>query len=903
MDISKAFNSVNSIMLETYMKQIKLPNNFIELIMDVAYNRFNQVIIGKELSEEYYVNDGIDQGETWSPLLWRIFYDPLLVYLENMKNETGYKLETHKNTMRPIEEKLEIKFNCTSYMDDMTLISYNKDKMLNLVEICHEFFEINDIKANVNKYELIRVNSKDELEINGTKITKVNDELGNRYLGFWFRYDNKRKIYIHRIKEIIDKAVKLLKWKTLTEKQITSIWNMVIIPKIEYQLNGVLLTKNECNNLMKTINKLCKNKGKLASTTPNCIIYDKNIIGLKNIFDVQLEMISKNLLYYANENSELGKVFKIKMRQMQEDYWTANCLGENGQLINFGKNNYIGDALYILKEENFTICDYEIKNENNDHLITIGIIKLEDIFKEKEYQHFRKSLVNKNLLYLEQCIKISEYKILKWKHLVRRNNNEIKGKIPKWYHRLLELTTEDNSTRIINRKYQKIIKANTTNTWSTISSHQYNGVDINTKSVITWNENNNEPIFSKYKKKSNSKNFKHIGVHLIPSTTNNFDSPTLIACNGCNKNIKKKLNNKNECWIYIENKNSRHLDYRKKNSSEGKNIKPYETYTDIIEHNNLLNLIQIDKNVITLDEDDIDIKYNEKIDVIDKYIEGDNKSIKNIKNLLDKIIEIDDWTFEFTIKEMLKYEDNTPTKHHILLLKGTGMIDKENNSVNNTVFEDSWTILNNLENTNLSILYTIIILLILINDNSKVKFISNNNMMMDFMKYRSNSPRRHLDNPYYISLNFILNWISSHNIDFDWIKNEPTFKIDSNFTSTITLGLCNIEQNLYILRWNKRLIFGNYRDWIKKFNQCRYKCNIMTTTNLGDIFYNNVLQEINWKKTFDFIGKGTLIRSRKTNSIDNEIRAYKIKNILKTLLTYEILSERNYSGIPHKYCL
>jgi hypothetical protein len=165
----------------------------------------------------------------------------------------------------------------------------------------------------------------------------------------------------------------------------------------------------------------------------------------------------------------------------------------------------------------------------------------------------------------------------------------------------------------------------------------------------------------------------------------------------------------------------------------------------------------------------------------------------------------------------------------------------------------------------LSILYTVIILLILVNDNSK---------------------------------QFILNWINLYNIDFNWIKNESNFQKDIYSETTITLGLCNIEQKLYILRWNKTHIFGNYRDWMKKFNQCKYKCNIMTTSSLGDIFYNNVLQEINWKKTFEFIGKGTLIGNRKTNSIDNEIRAYKIKNLLKTLPTYEIFKRKELFGRP-----
>jgi hypothetical protein len=49
---------------------------------------------------------------------------------------------------------------------------------------------------------------------------------------------------------------------------------------------------------------------------------------------------------------------------------------------------------------------------------------------------------------------------------------------------------------------------------------------------------------------------------------------------------------------------------------------------------------------------------------------------------------------------------------------------------------------------------------------------------------------------------------------------------------------------------------------MKKFNQVKYKCRLMMASNLEDIFYNNILQGINWKKTFEFIGKGTLLLGR-----------------------------------------
>lgn len=63
MDISKAFDSINTAMLERSLRHIKLPDKFIVLVMDIMLNCLNKVIVNKEFTEKYYVQDGVDQGE------------------------------------------------------------------------------------------------------------------------------------------------------------------------------------------------------------------------------------------------------------------------------------------------------------------------------------------------------------------------------------------------------------------------------------------------------------------------------------------------------------------------------------------------------------------------------------------------------------------------------------------------------------------------------------------------------------------------------------------------------------------------------------------------------------------------------------------------------------------------
>lgn len=78
-------------------------------------------------TEKYYVQDGVDQGEVWSPILWKIFYDVLLKRLENIKKEVGYEIKTTKilDIVKGDVKEMKIKFYVTAFMDDTILIGRN----------------------------------------------------------------------------------------------------------------------------------------------------------------------------------------------------------------------------------------------------------------------------------------------------------------------------------------------------------------------------------------------------------------------------------------------------------------------------------------------------------------------------------------------------------------------------------------------------------------------------------------------------------------------------------------------------------------------------------------------------------------------------------------------------------
>ncbi|PKC09984.1 hypothetical protein RhiirA5_414940 [Rhizophagus irregularis] len=77
---------------------------------------------------------------------------------------------------------------------------------------------------------------------------------------------------------------------------------------------------------------------------------DKDLLGAKHIYDLQIEMLCKNLNYQANGNEKLKIIFKIKMTQEQNKIWTSKCPGEISNTSK-RKNNWILDALKILNSD------------------------------------------------------------------------------------------------------------------------------------------------------------------------------------------------------------------------------------------------------------------------------------------------------------------------------------------------------------------------------------------------------------------------------------------------------------------------------------------------------------------------------------------------------------------------
>src|SRR5207253_1034730 len=119
-DMSKAFDSIGMVSLRYALTRIRLPPLTINFIINLFQHREMKVITKYGLSDELQAMDGIDQGKVISPLIWRIFYDPLLCRI--MDDESlGYTMSVTWLT--------DLHSNKTTYTSRISALAFFDDTL------------------------------------------------------------------------------------------------------------------------------------------------------------------------------------------------------------------------------------------------------------------------------------------------------------------------------------------------------------------------------------------------------------------------------------------------------------------------------------------------------------------------------------------------------------------------------------------------------------------------------------------------------------------------------------------------------------------------------------------------------------------------------------------------------
>ena len=272
LDIYKAYDTVPFDAIQTCCKRLQMPDSLVQYIHTLISNRDTTIITPFGETDTLTVNGGVPQGDALSPILWAIFYDPMLVKLQNL--EKGYNL-SNSNIIIP----------ALAYADDITVITNTNEQLQFNLSIISSYLNYYGMIIRPDKSSIVsnRTNEHsdfpkaNEFMINGKPINNIIDNSKLvRYLGVYWSLDMKHQKTIQHAITALDSTISFIKRKHTPGKICTYLINSVLIPRISYRLQLTPLSKSQLNLINSKLRALTRIKNNLPNQTPNFLLYDTN---------------------------------------------------------------------------------------------------------------------------------------------------------------------------------------------------------------------------------------------------------------------------------------------------------------------------------------------------------------------------------------------------------------------------------------------------------------------------------------------------------------------------------------------------------------------------------------------------------------------------------------------------
>ena len=455
-DMSKAFDSVPLHMLSIALRRIKLPESAISFIINLFQERKIKVITEVGLTEEIQASRSIDQGEVISPLMWRIFYDPLLCRIQEDPS-LGFNL-VHKEITdlgRMQFKRWEVKQAVIAYADDTTWITRDQETLEKTIQLAEQFYRINNIKVNANKSKLVVLNSpvtQPEVKFGDSTIQAEEKSKLTRFLGVWICSNMKESSIRNKAKFITKQLIQVLKLKRVTISQLSYINNAVLLPKLSYMLQVTKLPEQALRSIHQPFWGFCKRKLGLASTTSNLLIQHSGILNFKSLHNdlviKQITSIQKNL---SSRNS-IEEITRIRIMQGSVNAgflnW-AHITSTETVSVGMWKDNLTCMTLYKAKQMGIDLQQEAGFVSRN---IALGT-EISRVLLQNTFRRAALSLKSLGLFYLEQLIKEDGRHLLTWGQICSIRRKSKKGRKPNWFKELEQILIEQPETREVYSTY------------------------------------------------------------------------------------------------------------------------------------------------------------------------------------------------------------------------------------------------------------------------------------------------------------------------------------------------------------------------------------------------------------------------------------------------------------------
>lgn len=276
-DKSKAYDSILYPILRLSLLRLSLPLDFIDFyIKSCLQGRSSHIITTYGLTAPFEYGRGIPQGGVESPLLWIIFYDPLIVRLQTeCQGFSLYQqLPSFTYTYNQLATPGQSLVAC-SYVDDLIIFTPSKVAMQQCLDILHSFNTNFGISSNISKSHLLVLNDPipdPPLNYNSDPIMPVAKSFVFRYLGVYFNGKGSFLPSIAKATTFLSSATSHLKSKFISIPRLRLLFQTVLFPALAYILQISFPSPQNCTKINQLIRNTFRHVYRLHRRTP-CALF------------------------------------------------------------------------------------------------------------------------------------------------------------------------------------------------------------------------------------------------------------------------------------------------------------------------------------------------------------------------------------------------------------------------------------------------------------------------------------------------------------------------------------------------------------------------------------------------------------------------------------------------------
>ncbi|CAB4423103.1 unnamed protein product [Rhizophagus irregularis] len=255
-----------------------------------------KIITCHDDTPSYRVRVGIDQGEIISLLLWVIYLDPLLTVLNQEVRDPFVLKSSALLTYSLLEfEQHSLPVSHLTFMDDLTLIASSKSGIEDHLSITAEFYTLNNVQANSAKYVLLSSSNPSSVItfdllpsplISDVSLSLSSLALGTsfRFLGVWFSMSASSQFVLNQARAMVKDMAALLGLKKLLAQHVAYLYNVVLLPRLEFRLQTTLFSESTVQSMVKPMFSVLRRKAGLTATTPLALLFLKLPFSIQNAF-------------------------------------------------------------------------------------------------------------------------------------------------------------------------------------------------------------------------------------------------------------------------------------------------------------------------------------------------------------------------------------------------------------------------------------------------------------------------------------------------------------------------------------------------------------------------------------------------------------------------------------------